>query len=61
MKADPEKFQFILLRNTGSHTLQIGDITTKPVTSVTLVGITIDSVLLKNDWYYLRRPQKILT
>ena len=61
MKADPEKFQFILLRNTGSHTLQIGDITTKPVPSVTLVGITIDSVLLKNDWYYLRRPQKILT
>ena len=61
MKADPEKFQFIFLRNIGSHTLQIGDITTKPVPSVTLVGITIDSVLLKNDWFYLRRPQKILT
>ena len=31
MKANPEKFQFILLENTGSHTLQIGDITTKSV------------------------------
>ena len=29
MKENPEKFQFITLGNTGSHTLQIGDITTK--------------------------------
>ena len=35
MKANPEKFQFILLGNTGSHTLQIGDIITKSVPSVT--------------------------
>ena len=34
MKANPEKFQFILLGNAGSHTLQIGDITTKSVPSV---------------------------
>ena len=45
MKAYPEKFQFVILENTGSHTLQIGDITTKLVSSVTLLGITIDSKL----------------
>ena len=43
MKASPENFQFIFLGNTGLHTLQIGDITTKSVLSVTLLGITIDS------------------
>ena len=43
MKASPENFQFIILGNTGLHTLQIGDITTKSVLSVTLLGITIDS------------------
>ena len=42
MKASPENFQFIILGNTGLHTLQIGDITTKSVLSVTLLGITID-------------------
>ena len=45
MKAYPEKFQFSILENTDSHTLQIGDITTKSVSSVTLLGITIDSKL----------------
>ena len=45
MKATPEKIQFILLWNTGSHTLEIGDITTKSVLSVTLRGVTIDSEL----------------
>ena len=45
MKASPENFQFIILGNTGLHTLQIGDITTKSVLSVTLLGITIDSKL----------------
>ena len=45
MKANPEKFQFILLGNTSSHTLQIDDITTKSVPSVILLGITIDSEL----------------
>ena len=43
MKASPENFQFIILGNTGLHTLQIGDITTKSVLSATLLGITIDS------------------
>ena len=45
MKANPDRFQFIILGNTCSHTLQIGDITTKSVSSVTLLGITIDSKL----------------
>ena len=29
MKANHDKFQFIILGNKGSHTLQIGDTTTK--------------------------------
>ena len=45
MKANPDKSQFIILGNTDSHTLQIGDITTKFVSSLTLLGITIDSKL----------------
>ena len=45
MKAHPENFQFIILGNAGFHTLETGDITTKPVSSVTLLGITIDSKL----------------
>ena len=45
MKANPENFQFIILGNTGSHILQIVDITTKSVSSVTLLGATIDSKL----------------
>ena len=45
MKAHPENFQFIILGNTGLHALQIGDITTKSVSSVTLLDITIDSKL----------------
>ena len=45
MKVNPEKFQFIILGNLRSHTLQIGDITTKSVSSITLLGITIDSKL----------------
>ena len=45
MKANPEKLQFILLRNTGSHILQIFDITTKSVPSVTLLNNIIDSEL----------------
>ena len=43
MKTNPDKFQFIILGNAGSHTLQIGDITIKSVSSSTLLGITIDS------------------
>ena len=30
MKANPDQLQFMILGNTESHTLQIGDITTKP-------------------------------
>ena len=45
MKANPDKFQFIILGNKGSHKLQIRDITTKSISSVTLLGITIDSKL----------------
>ena len=49
MKANPDKLQFMILGNTESHILQIGDITTKSVWSLTLLGITIDSKLnLKN-------------
>ena len=44
-KANPGKFQIIILGNTGSHTLQIGDITTKSISSVTLLGISFDSKL----------------
>ena len=45
MKANPDKFQFIILGNTGSHTLKIGDIAIKSASYVTLLGITIDSKL----------------
>ena len=45
MNANPDIFQFIILGNTDSHTLQIGDITKKSVSSVILLGITIDSKL----------------
>ena len=45
MKPDLENFQFIILGNTGLQTLQIGDITTKSILSVTQLGITIDSKL----------------
>ena len=54
MKAHPEKNQFIILGNTGLHALQIGDITPKSVSSVTLLGITIDSKLNLYKLYYKR-------
>ena len=41
-KAYPENFQFIILGNTGSHALQIADVTIKSISSVTLLGISID-------------------
>ena len=60
MKAYPEKFQFSILENTDSHTLQIGDITTKSVSSVTLLGITIDSKLkFKEDINNIRKKHII--
>ena len=42
MKANSDKFHFIIL---DSHTLQISDITTKSISNITLLGITIDSKL----------------
>ena len=45
VKANPDKFQFTIIRNKGSHILQVGDTTTKSVSSVTLHGITIGSKL----------------
>ena len=45
MKANPENLQYVILGNTGLHILKISDITTKSVSSVTLLGITIDSKL----------------
>ena len=73
MKANPDKLQFMILGNTESHTLQIGDITTKSVWSLTLLGITTDSKLnfkehinnITKKAYYklyaLRRLRKFLT
>ena len=48
MKANPDKFQFIILGNKDSHTLQIGAITTKSISSVTPLGITKE-VLYKRE------------
>ena len=45
MKANPDKFKFIILGNTGSHTLKIRDITITSASYGTLLGITIDSKL----------------
>ena len=44
-ESKPDKCQFIIQANTFSHTLQIGDITVKSASSVTLPGITIDPKL----------------
>ena len=52
MKANPDKFRFDILGNTGSHTLQINDITLKLTLSVTLLGITIDSKLNFEEHIY---------
>ena len=73
MKANPENLQYVILGNTGLHILKISDITTKSVSSVTLLGITIDSKLdFKEDinniikktyykLYTLRRLRNFLT
>ena len=49
MKANPDKFQFVIVGNTGLVTLQSaysnGDIATKWHLSVTLFHITVDSKL----------------
>ena len=73
MKANPENFQFIILGIRGSHKFQIDDITTKSISSVTLLGITANSKLnfkehinniIKESYYKLyaiRRLRKFLT
>ena len=45
VKANTNKFQLIILGNTGSQRLQIVDITIKSTSSVILPGICIDSNL----------------
>ena len=45
MKANPKKIKFIILGNRESHTFQIGDTTTKSISTVTLLGVTTDSKL----------------
>ena len=72
MKPSPDKLQFIILGNKDSHTLQIGDITTNSTSSVTLLGVTIDSkfnfkehinkIIKKSIYklYALRKPRKFL-
>ena len=45
MKANPDKSQFIILGNTGTHALKIGDTTIKSASYVILLGITIGSKL----------------
>ena len=73
MTANLDKFQFIIIGNKGSNILQICDITTKPISSVTLLGITIGSKLsfkehindiIKKAYYKLyalKRLRKFLT
>ena len=45
VQTNPDKFQFITLGNTGSHKLQISNITIKSASSVALLSITINSKL----------------
>ena len=50
MKGHAKNFQFIILGNTSLQTLHSDDITTETLSSVTLLGITIDSKFnLKED------------
>ena len=68
MKVNLDKFQFIILGNTDSHTMQIGDITTKSVSSLTLLGIATDSkldfkehinIIIKKAYYKLFAPKRL--
>ena len=68
MKTHPESFKFIILGSTGLHALQIGDIITKSLLSVGLLGITIDSKLsfkedfnniIKDSYYKLYTLRKL--
>ena len=72
MEAHLENFQFIVLGNIGFHKLRIRHITTKSVSTVSLLSSTIDSKLkfkedvnniLKKAYYKLysiRRLRKFL-
>ena len=62
--------KYIILRNTGSQTLQISDITIKSASSVRLLGITIDLKLnykkhinniVKKSYYKLYALRKLKT
>ena len=73
LQTNPDKFQFITLGNTGSHKLQISNITIKSALSVALLSITFNSKLNFKDHinniakkayfklYTLGRLQKFLT
>ena len=57
MKAHHENFQYIILGNTGLHTLETGDITAKSV----LLGIIIDSKLdFKEDINNIIKKKRII-
>ena len=68
MKGNHDKFQFIILGNTDSHTLQISDITTESVSSLILLDITIDwklnfkkhiNNIIKKAYYYINLAQDL--
>ena len=66
MKSNPDKFQFIILGNKGSHTLQINDITTLLGIAIDLkwnIRGHIDKIKQKEFYnlYDLRRFAKLLT
>ena len=66
MKSNPDKFQFIILGNKGSHTLQINDITTLLGIAIDLkwnIRGHIDKIKQKKFYnlYDLRRFAKLLT
>ena len=57
VKAHHENFQYIILGNTGLHTLETGDITAKSV----LLGIIIDSKLdFKEDINNIIKKKRII-
>ena len=66
MKSNPDKFQFIILGNKGSHILQINDITTLLGIAIDLkwnIRGHIDKIKQKEFYnlYDLRRFAKLLT
>ena len=68
MKANLDKFQFIILGNTGCHTLQINNVTIKSTLSITRLTITVDLKLnfteyinniIKKSCYKLHVPRRL--